>query len=222
MFFPLSHVNSNTEPYVYRKSLEHLHLMSLIWSGSCLAAKCVALLFGELEHIVKQHTMCLKDLIWFTIMLKSERAVYLLHPSFCVSDTFFKSHIFLLSMFHMQFKGFYFCLVNVLLWLLGLPFILTLHIHYLMLWSFLCLTAFVFPTIFLLLVCLVLLCLCVHVCMSVFVCMCMHTCWHGSPEEEGRPRRRRTPRFLLKPWTRSRQATESRLGLQVKKNRREN
>lgn len=49
--------------------------------------------------------------------------------------------------------------------------------------------------------------LCMHVCMFVCVCvsMCVTVCEHvvyvvmGAPEEEGRPRRRRTPRFLLKP-----------------------
>lgn len=50
--------------------------------------------------------------------------------------------------------------------------------------------------IFLLRVCLML-CLRMHVCMAV--CVFMHACWHGDPEDEGRPRRRRTPRFLLKP-----------------------
>lgn len=63
---------------------------------------------------------------------------------------------------------------------------------------------FVFPRYFLAsrVSCLALLCLCVHVCMALSVCVCMHICWHGAPEEEGRPRRRRTPRFLLKPWPR--------------------
>lgn len=93
------------------------------------------------------------------------------------------------------------------------------HIHYLV--NHFVSTPFVFPTIFSLLVCLVLLYLCVHLCMSMSECVCMHICWHGNPEEEGRPRRRRTPRFLLKPWSRSRQTTESRLGLQVKKARRQ-
>lgn len=62
-------------------------------------------------------------------------------------------------------------------------------------------------------------CVCCRVCSCMLACVrvlvCMRTCWH--PEEEGRPRRRRTPRFLLKPWCGSRQAAGSRLGLQVKR-----
>lgn len=76
-----------------------------------------------------------------------------------------------------------------------------------------------------------LLCVSVHVPVLVTVractCTCVHAtlpdppCCRGAPEEEGRPRRRRTPRFLLKPWTGCRQATESRRGLQVNATRRD-
>lgn len=53
------------------------------------------------------------------------------------------------------------------------------------------------------------LCVCVSVHVPVTVAVrarvCMPLphlpCCCGAPEEEGRPRRRRTPRFLLKPWT---------------------
>lgn len=62
-----------------------------------------------------------------------------------------------------------------------------------------CLTSYVLPP----------LCVSVHVPVLVTVractCTCLHAtlhdppCCRGAPEEEGRPRRRRTPRFLLKP-----------------------
>lgn len=77
-----------------------------------------------------------------------------------------------------------------------------------------CLTSFVFPPYRV--------CLCMFLCLYVHVCMLPHPpCCCGAPEEEGRPRRRRTPRFLLKPWAGCRQATESRRGLQVNETRRE-
>lgn len=43
-------------------------------------------------------------------------------------------------------------------------------------------------------------CVCTNACLYLCVCACS-ACCHDIPEEDGRPRRRRTPRFLLKPWT---------------------
>lgn len=48
--------------------------------------------------------------------------------------------------------------------------------------------------------CVVFLLACMHVCACVCVCALGHVVHaDGAAEEEGRPRRRRTPRFLLKP-----------------------
>lgn len=127
-----------------------------------------------------------------------------------ISDAFSKSHNFPLSI--MLYSTCYFMyMVYYVLWIFisitRLSFLFS-HINYHMSWIIFHLPSFVFPIILLLLGCLALLCLCVYKCMSVSVSVCVcvcvcacDACWHGIPEEEGRPRRRRTPRFLLKPWT---------------------
>lgn len=135
-----------------------------------------------------------------------------LHPSFCITTICIKCQMYLKNCIFMYF---YFYLLYVLFWLHGLTLICP-HIFH-MTHIYICLPSFVF----LLLSCF---CVCVSCCVHawLYACLhlcvtCMHICGHGTPEDEGRPRRRRTPRFLLKPWTWSRQATDSRLGLQVNK-----
>lgn len=139
-------------------------------------------------------------------MLKNQELPHL-HPFVCMEGIYISCHdvvhpvVINVFVQKMSFCNYMLCL---LFWH---------HISVLCYGSFLYLTSFVSPTVSLLHVCLMFLCFCMHICMCV--CVCMHACCHGTPEEEGRPRRRRTPRFLLKPWARSGQATDSRLGLQV-------
>lgn len=165
------------------------------------------------------HILVLKDVDWGLVSC-------CMFPHFSGREPLtFPAIIIYMYMYWIPFSS-----INVLL--LCLLFILTSHITYLqhlMLQIIFMSHLLCFPHV---------LCLCVCVCVSrcgvcacscacrrahLCTCTCVHAppCCRGAPEEEGRPRRRRTPRFLLKPWTRCRQATESRQGLQVNKTRRE-
>lgn len=159
--------------------------------------------------------MGLKDIIWCPVMLKSK--LLYLHPCLYVNHLHTMSTCFTHSYKDFILSNECLTLITLIAFYFDISYVIYLMLRIIFMSYLLCFP----PLFFLLLVCLMLLCLRMHVCMSVCVCVCMHAFWHGDPEEEGRPRRRRTPRFLLKPWTRSRQANESRLGLQVKKTRRE-
>lgn len=195
---------------MYHSSLDfHSFNQSLIWSGSWSWSTWLYLLADRACRNSPTHGG-LQDLVWW-----NQKELHNL-TRLSVNKPFTYHVTDVSAIHHMQFYRLHFCLMNVLFWL---PFILTSRTHYLMLRIIsvsllLCfLHCFLASSVS---------CVAVFVRARMHVSISLHTCWHGAPEEEGRPRRRRTPRFLLKPWTRSRQASESRLGLQVKKARGEN
>lgn len=154
-------------------------------------------------------------------MSDKTEAMYV-YPSFCTQtiympcETYMPNHLSVtLYMGSIDFLFVYIFFLFILTYLLSLS-----HMKHFMS-PFLC-----FPQYFhgIHLFCVVFLLACMHVCACVCVCALGHVVHaDGAPEEEGRPRRRRTPRFLLKPWPQSTQATDSRLSsLQVKRMSTEN